>query len=331
MLSWFKKDNKSQDETTVQQKEESNFDQPHKPELQVTSSKNLIESATPSAIEKPKNSSNKSSWFSWPSKTPSSSSHSLEKDNESDRNTSFDKEILNDEGQAKLSELSPSVKELDFVPNPIVVDIFKDFPPYYREKAIERFSKREGFLRIDPVWYYHMEEERYAGKRGNFMDDTRFEEAPKEDAKRKKIADFAIENKKRREAEGEASQFENSISRTFGIPLQDEDSALEKLAELTGFFGCGIGFLYSGFTYERRNHHLKPKWMVIGRGIVGVGAFLFLSGFVTYYRFTDTGYFDRSVTKGKVFDQITQDLSTGIADKVLDLLGNEKGTNNKSK
>jgi len=282
-------------------------------------------------IEKNKNSSSKTSWFWWPFKTTSASNGSLEKDNESDMNTSYDdKEILNDEGQEELSDFSPLDEEPDFVPNPEVEEIFKNFPQYYREKAIKRYSKREGILRVDLAWYYYMGEERSLGMQGKFKEDKRFDEEAIKEAKNKDIAKAAIENKQRREAEGEENQFEKTFSRTTGIPLQDEDSVREKLIELGALFFGGFGFLHNGWTYERRHHFFKPKWMVRARKMGAVGLWLFMSGFCTYYRFTDTGYFDRSVDKRRMLDQLEDNLSNDFADKVLDLFGNEKGTNSKS-
>jgi len=88
-------------------------------------------------------------------------------DCESSQNSQTDMNIFKDE-----IETIP----LDFKPDPKVVEFFQDFPEYYRDKAVRRYSIRRGWNRIDYFRDKEMKREMKLALQGRFLEDKREEE-----------------------------------------------------------------------------------------------------------------------------------------------------------
>jgi len=213
-------------------------------------------------------------------------------------------------------------KDLGYIPNPEVVEIFKDFPDFYREKAIERYSKRQGWLRLDPVWYYYMSEEKNAALQGRYLEDERTKEMVKNQQAEKYYEDKAKEYKIQKE--NNPNMLQERVKTTFGIPHQEGESFEGKMFELALMAFCGVTMAHNGFTYAER-YPYKPKWYGTVRRISGLFGCLCFSVVGVYYRFFDMGYWDLSYDKRSLLARVEEDMETTIPDKVLDLLGNENG------
>jgi len=126
------------------------------------------------------------SWISWlwRSKKDSQAIHSKNNDSASNDSVIATADKCDDcessqNSQTDINGINKDKIEtiqLDFKPDPKVVEFFQDFPEYYRDKAVRRYSIRRGWNRIDYFRDKEMKREMKLALQGRFLEDKREEE-----------------------------------------------------------------------------------------------------------------------------------------------------------
>uniref|UniRef100_A0A0B7A2T4 Uncharacterized protein n=1 Tax=Arion vulgaris TaxID=1028688 RepID=A0A0B7A2T4_9EUPU len=126
--------------------------------------------------------------------------------------------------------------------DPKVAEFFKDFPQPYREKAIQRFSSRDGLYRWDFYRDSQMQQEINAALQGIFLEDKReADELEIQKAEQDRLNDY--EERKRNFKDRDIPEWEQQSLKF--IPLQPGDRMSRKLLQsgscaLTGVLSLGM-------------------------------------------------------------------------------------------
>lgn len=184
--------------------------------------------------------------------------------------------------------------------DPKVVEFFKDFPEPYRQKAVERFSSREGLYRFEFIRDMAMDNEMRNALKGIFVEDQReFDEM----IYRKKLEDQqeAFEKEKELFYSRDIPAWEQRVLQY--IPLQPGDKMWHKLALSANLSAFGFAFLTSWWDFQKST--LRPGLKV--RTLIGSAGVCGCMQVVAVYKLMDWGPFDRSVDKRSLFDKVVDD------------------------
>ncbi|GFO04140.1 hypothetical protein PoB_003064500 [Plakobranchus ocellatus] len=191
--------------------------------------------------------------------------------------------------------------------DPKVVEFFKDFPEPYRQKAIERFSKREGIHRFEIFREMAMSNEMRSAQRGIFLEDQREHEEWS-----KTLTEEQLVLARQREKEMFQSRYippwEQHVLKV--IPLQPGDKMWLKLAITANASAFGIAFLAKWWNFKKSVP--KPRTPVLMRTFIGsMGICCFMQLFAVA-RLMDWGPFDRSVDERYFLTKMTEDFQKDL-------------------
>ncbi|GFR96897.1 hypothetical protein ElyMa_004463100 [Elysia marginata] len=186
--------------------------------------------------------------------------------------------------------------------DPKVVEFFKDFPEPYRQKAVERFSKKDGLYRFDMYRDMAMSHEMRSAKRGIFLEDQReYEEMIQ--VQRREDQKQALQEDKESFHTRDIPAWEQRALQY--IPLQPGDKMWLKLALSANISAFGLAFLAKWWGFQRSSP--RPPRQRVVRTLIGSAGVCCLMQVVAVYRLMDWGPFDRSVDERSVYDKIVED------------------------
>ncbi|XP_012942454.1 uncharacterized protein LOC101862210 [Aplysia californica] len=195
---------------------------------------------------------------------------------------------------------------VDLVVDSHVAEYFKDFPEPYREKAIQRFSKREGLFRWEIFRRAAMEREMESARRGVFLEDRREWLQQREELEQKHVEKLTMEASQVRD-EKDIPAWEKFVLQY--VPLQDDETMGWKLITVVNFSLLGAALMWQGFKFRRSNPHLE-RWRIYMQ-LSGSAGLCCLCQVGAVYRLMDWGIFDRSIDKRdavtRVFDDAKDD------------------------
>ncbi|RUS85376.1 hypothetical protein EGW08_006861 [Elysia chlorotica] len=211
------------------------------------------------------------------------------------------------ETQQLLKEVVAAQQESLIYQDPKVVEFFKDFPEPYRQKAIERFSQRDGFYRFDIYRDMAMNNEMSNAKKGVFLEDQREYEEMIQEQKREQMK-LEMQEEKELFYSRDIPPWEKKVLEV--IPLQPGDRMWLKLALSANTSAFGMAFLAKWWNFQK-SIPSPPRQKVVKTLIGSMGIFCSMQ-VVAVYRLMDWGPFDRSVDERgfltKVVDDTKKDL-----------------------
>ncbi|CAL1534606.1 unnamed protein product [Lymnaea stagnalis] len=156
--------------------------------------------------------------------------------------------IERDNEASQEIKLDPTANQ-NVVIDPKVAEYFKDFPDPYREKVVQRYSKREGIYQLDFFRDQAMLNERKMVSRGIFQQD-RIEHEHKlkeiEEQERK------VQDKERiqKNLEREIPEWEKTLQQY--IPLQADDIMALKLFQTINLSLIGASLIWVSLSVTKK-------------------------------------------------------------------------------
>ncbi|XP_059157532.1 uncharacterized protein LOC131941929 [Physella acuta] len=182
--------------------------------------------------------------------------------------------------------------------DPKVAEFFKEFPQPYRDKVIERYSKREGLHHFDFFRDMDMDNEMRCAKNGVFLEDQRRLKEEQEESSRQAL-EKEKERRRQEQLQREVPEWEKNLSQY--IPLKPEDTMTMKLKDSCLLSLIGIFALWSVTDHIRS----RPKWKMYVRITSCIGCFFFAEA-VAVSRLFYWGSFREPVDGSYRFSAITK-------------------------